>query len=229
MQMLSDVMEDYLKAIYELQRHEEQRVSTSALADYLDVRPPTVTSMLSKLSDRDLVDYEKYGGVELSAKGETIALEVLRHHRLIEAYLAEFLDYDWSEVHDEADALEHHISEEFEQRIAASLDDPAVDPHGDPIPTADLRPVEDGSSSWLADHSAGDVVVVERVSDRDPEELSYLANIGVEPGRELMIHEVAPIGLYVIEHDTGVQHLPESIAESIRVRRLTYERSEDEE
>ncbi|MDY7083195.1 MAG: metal-dependent transcriptional regulator, partial [Halobacteria archaeon] len=141
--MLSDVMEDYIKAIYHLQR-EDSPVSTSEIADYLGVKPPTVTSMLDKLEERGFVEREKYKGVELTEDGETVALEVLRHHRLLETFLTEHLNYDWTEVHDEADRLEHHISEEFEKRVAEELDEPTVDPHGDPIPNADLEPPAEG-------------------------------------------------------------------------------------
>jgi len=133
-------MEDYLKAVYVLQMETAPPVATSDIAGYLDVTAPTVSSMVGDLEERGLVTREKYEGVELTPEGETVALEVLRHHRLIEAYLAEHLDYDWSEVHEEADRLEHHISEAFERRVAAALDDPEVDPHGDPIPGADLSP-----------------------------------------------------------------------------------------
>ena len=216
--MLSDVMEDYLKAIYRLARETGDRVSTSALADHLDVSPPTVTSMLAKLDDRGLVHYEKYAGVTLTSEGETVALEVLRHHRLLEAYLAEHLDYDWSEVHDEADALEHHISEELERRIAAALDDPEVDPHGDPIPTADLEPIDDAGTTQLAEHDPGDVVIVERVRDRDREELRYLARAGITPGTSLEVIEVAPFGMVTVAHGAGEQSLPADVAASIHVR-----------
>jgi len=216
--MLSDVMEDYLKTIYRLQRDGGGRVSTSELAEQLDVSPPTVTSMLAKLGERGLVEYEKYAGVELTDEGETVALEVLRHHRLLEAYLAEHLDYDWSEVHDEADALEHHISEEFEQRIAAALDDPEVDPHGDPIPGADLEPIESGGATRLSEHDPGDVVVVERVRDRDREELQYLAEAGITPETRLEVVDVAPFGMVTVAHDRGEQSLPAEVAASIHVR-----------
>ncbi|MFC6726080.1 metal-dependent transcriptional regulator, partial [Halobium palmae] len=121
--MLSDVMEDYLKAIYVLQSEEGPPVSTSAIAERVGKTPPTVTSMVETLEERGLVDREKYKGVELTDEGMTVALEVIRHHRLLEAYLAEHLDYDWTEVHDEADRLEHHISEEFERRVAEALGD----------------------------------------------------------------------------------------------------------
>ncbi|NEU57353.1 metal-dependent transcriptional regulator [Halorussus sp. MSC15.2] len=219
--MLSDVMEDYLKSIYALQKEDGGPVSTSAIADYLDVTPPTVTSMVEKLEDRGLVEREKYKGVELTAEGETVALEVLRHHRLLESYLTEHLDYSWSEVHEEADTLEHHISEEFEQRVADALGDPEVDPHGDPIPSADLAPLETDDTTPLSDHDSGDRLVVARVSDRDEEELRYLADAGIAPGTELDVLDVAPFGMVTVrvgDGDEREQSLPENVARSIRVR-----------
>ena len=225
--MLSDVMEDYLKVIYELQAEGGTPVSTSAIAEATGKTPPTVTSMLESLAERGLVAREKYKGVELTPEGETVALEVLRHHRLLEAYLAEALDYDWSEVHDEADALEHHISEEFERRVAAKLGDPEVDPHGDPIPGADLEPVEDDTTP-LSAHDTGDRVVVARVRDRDEAELAYLAEAGIEPGVALDLLDVTPIGVYVVAHADGEHHLPAAVAETIRVRAAKREQTEAE-
>ena len=215
--MLSDVMEDYLKAIYVLQSEQGPPVSTSAIAEYLDKTSPSVTDMLGKLEDRGLVEREPYQGAELTAEGEAVALEVVRHHRLLEAFLADRLDYDWSEVHDEADALEHHISEEFERRVAAKLGDPDVDPHGDPIPGVDLEPVEDDTTP-LSAHEMGDRVVVARVRDRDEGELAYLAEAGIEPGVALDLVDVTPIGVYVVAHADGERHLPANVAETIRVR-----------
>jgi len=220
-------MEDYLKSIYHLTENGD-RVSTSAVAEYLGVSPSTVTSMLAKLEERGLADYEKYEGARLTEEGETVALEVLRHHRLIESYLAEQLDYGWSEVHDEADRLEHHISEEFERRIAASLEDPEVDPHGDPIPGADLAPLEETETTRLADHATGDAVVVERVRDRDGEELEYLAEAGITPGTRLEIEEVAPFGMLTVRLESGTQSLPERIATSIQVRPVSGRAETDE-
>ncbi|MFW5917221.1 MAG: metal-dependent transcriptional regulator [Halorubrum sp.] len=215
--MLSDVMEDYLKAIYVLQSERGPPVSTSAIAEYLEKTSPSVTDMLGKLEDRGLVDREPYQGVELTAEGEAVALEVVRHHRLLEAFLAERLDYDWSEVHDEADALEHHISEEFERRVAESLDDPTVDPHGDPIPSADLEPVDEGGPSRLSDRVEGDRVVVTRVSDRDEAELEYLADAGITPGTEIDVVDIAPFGMVTVATPSGEQSLPAEVARSIRV------------
>lgn len=219
--MLSDVMEDYLKAIYVLQREGEPPIRTSDLAEYLGVTPPTVTSMVEKLDERDLIVREKYKGVELSEEGETVALEVLRHHRLLESYLAEHLDYDWSEVHEEADALEHHISEAFERRVASALGEPAVDPHGDPIPTAELTPLADDDTAALADAEEGDTVTVARVSDRDDDHLAYLAERGIEPGAELDVVTIAPIDMVTVHVDGRDVHLPTSIAASIRVESAT--------
>ena len=216
--MLSDVMEDYLKAIYVLQVEDDPPVSTSAIAEYLDKTPPTVTSMIGKLADRGLVDREKYKGVELTPEGETVALEVIRHHRLLETFLTERLDYSWSEVHDEADRLEHHISEEFERRVAEALDYPTVDPHGDPIPGADLEPLADDESVRLSEFAEDDHVVVARVSDRDEEELAYLENAGITPGTELVVVDIAPFGMLTVRTPDGKeQSLPESVARSIRV------------
>ncbi|WP_435153898.1 metal-dependent transcriptional regulator [Haladaptatus sp. DFWS20] len=216
--MLSDVMEDYLKAIYTLQKENEEPVATSAIADYLGVTPPTVTSMVEKLADRGLLYREKYKGVELTEEGETVALEVLRHHRLLESYLTEHLDYSWSEVHEEADRLEHHISEEFERRVADALGNPTVDPHGDPIPDADLSPIAEDNTTPLSEHESGETVVVARVSDRDEEELRYLSDAGITPGTELEIVDVAPFGMVTVAIEDTEQSLPETVARSIRVR-----------
>lgn len=218
MTVLSDTMEDYLKGIYELERDEGPPVSTSAIASHLDVTQPTVTSMIESLADNGLVEREKYQGVELTPEGEAVALEILRHHRLLEAFLAEQLDYDWATVHEEADALEHHISEEFEQRISAVLGDPTTDPHGDPIPSADLERPTDNSTQTLADCDPEDRVEVIRVRDRDEADLSYLSEIGITPGTSLLVSDVAPFGMVTVLTGNGEQSLPEDIAGSIRVR-----------
>jgi len=214
-------MEDYLKAIYVLQRTEGAPVRTSGIAEYLGVTAPTVTSMVGNLAGRGLLVHEKYEGVELTEEGETVALEVIRHHRLLEAYLAEHLDYEWSEVHEEADALEHHISEAFEKRVADVLDDPAVDPHGDPIPDADLEPPEEDDTTPLSAHSAGERVTVARVSDRDEEELAYLSAAGLEPGTELVVVEHTPIETLRVTARGSEVTLPETVARSVRVRPAT--------
>jgi DtxR family Mn-dependent transcriptional regulator len=216
--MSSAKMEDYLKAVYECQREGEGPVSTSRVAEVLDVTPPTVTSMLEKLAERGLVEREKYKGVRLTREGETVALEVVRHHRLLETYLTEQLGYDWAEVHDEADRLEHHISEEFERRVAEALDDPRVDPHGDPIPTDSLEPVDENAGATLDECAEGQRVVVSRVRDRDPEELAYLDEAGVTPGTELVVEEVAPIDMVTVRLAEGeTVSLPAEVTETIVV------------
>ncbi|MFC6798345.1 MULTISPECIES: metal-dependent transcriptional regulator [unclassified Haladaptatus] len=216
--MLSAKMEDYLKVIYQLQRESDGPISTSAIADVLGVKPPTVTSMAKKLEKRELVEREEYKGVRLTPEGETVALEVLRHHRLLETYLTEHLGYDWAAVHDEADRLEHHISEEFERRVAEMLDNPTVDPHGAPIPNANLDPIEDAMGTALSACEAGDEVVIRRVRDGNAAELEYLADAGILPGTPVTIVEVAPIGLVTVRLPDGDEvALSERIADVIRV------------
>lgn len=211
-------MEDYLKEIYRLQREEGAPVGTSAIAQALDVKPPTVTRMLEKLAERDLIDREKYRGVELTEHGRTMALETIRHHRLLEAYLVEHLEYEWSEVHDEAECLEHHISESFERRIADALDNPPVDPHGEPIPGDDLEEPASPGSHPLTTCDPGEHVVIARVRDRDEQTLEYLAECGIVPGREATLASISPVDVYELETDEGTQHLPEEIAECVFVR-----------
>ncbi|MFB6086816.1 MAG: metal-dependent transcriptional regulator [Halodesulfurarchaeum sp.] len=220
--MLSDVMEDYLKTIFRLQETTEPPIAPSQIGDRLGVTTPTVTSMMETLEERGLVSREKYAGVELTEEGETVALEILRHHRLLEAYLDEHLDYAWSEVHEEAEVLEHHISEEFESRVAEVLDHPATDPHGDPIPGMDLEPIADDTTP-LSRFEAGSRVRVCRVRDSEPEILSHLAEIGIEPGTELELKAVTPLEVYQVAVGEEIRHLPESTAEAVRVQPVTDE------
>jgi len=217
--MLSKAAEDYLKAIYVLHRRDGGPVSTSAIATYLDVKPPTVTSMAEKLEDRGLVDREKYKGVTLTTEGEAVALAVIRHHRLLEAYLTEHLEYDWSEVHAEADVLEHHISDRFAERIAELLGDPTVDPHGDPIPSASLDPLERPTDTRLDEYHEGDTVVVQRVSDRNEEELRYLSDAGIRPDTRLDVVEVAPFGMVTVRPESreNTVSLPDNVACKVHV------------
>lgn len=180
MKILSASVEDYLKAIHDLHGADpERRVSTSALAAELGISSASVTGMLKKLhvAEPQLVDYKRYGGVKLTAAGEKIALEVIRHHRLIEAYLIEALGYTWDEVHQEADELEHVISESFEAKIAEFLGHPEVDPHGDPIPDIQGR-VQPSSKMALSDLAVGQRATIQRVVD-DPELLRYLDTLGL--------------------------------------------------
>lgn len=221
--MLSAIMEDYLKAIYYLQQESGDCVRTSALADYVDVEPSTVTSMMNKLADRGLVDYEPYEGVELTDHGTPIAIEIIRHHRLLEQYLTEYLEYDWSEVHDEADQLEHYISDRFAERVAEVLDDPEIDPHGDPIPTPELELSSTQCLETLADHREGDSVQIERVRDRESEVLRYLSDRGIRPGVTAEITEIAPFGMVTLGLDDRQRSvsLPEEVARSVFAQSLT--------
>jgi DtxR family Mn-dependent transcriptional regulator len=180
-------IEDYLKVIYTLIRERgEERASTSAISDRMEVSAASATNMMQKLADMRLVEYVPYRGVSLTETGEKIALEVIRHHRLIELYLAEALGYSWDTVHDEAERLEHVISEEFEDRIDAMLGHPTTDPHGDPIPPKTGRPPE-GTSRLLSDAKIGESVVVRRVSDRDGDFLRQLASLELVPGTRVRI------------------------------------------
>ncbi|MFB6132417.1 MAG: metal-dependent transcriptional regulator [Halanaeroarchaeum sp.] len=216
--MVSDVVEDYLKTIYTIQRECGSPVGTTAIADALDVKPPTVSSMLSTLAEEGLVERQKYAGVELTPAGERIALEVIRHHRLIETFLLRHLDYGWSEVHDEADVLEHHISESFERRLASALDDPVEDPHGDPIPDADLSAPSLPGADPLTDFEAGETVEVVRVSDRNRRVLEHFESVGIRPGITLRIEDDASIGMYTLVVEDETVQLPESIADLTMVR-----------
>ncbi|RDI69585.1 metal-dependent transcriptional regulator [Halopelagius longus] len=228
--ILNAVMEDYLKAIYQLQSRTDGRVKTSEIADRLGVKPPTVSSMIEKLGERNLVDYEKYKGVRLTSEGEAVALEIIRHHRLLEAYLTEHLEYEWDEVHEEADELEHHISEKFIQHVTELLDNPDVDPHGDPIPKENLDPVEEARGESITEYDEGDVVVVERVSDEDSDVLRYLSEHNITPGTEVTVTEVAPFGMVTIRPrcEDEAASLPRDVLEHIRVRPVAGDaRSED--
>ncbi len=189
---LTHAIEDYLKTIYELSLV-NGRATTNNIAGRLNVTPASVTGMVKKLAalDPPLLDYIKHRGVTLTYEGEKVALEILRHHRLLELFLQETLGYTWDEVHEEADRLEHVISEEMEERIAQSLGDPVRDQHGDPIPTRDLEiPSPEGVS--LFDSSPGQQVIIRRVSGRDPELLRYLSGLGLTPDVRLSILNISP-------------------------------------
>lgn len=215
-------IEDYLKTIYILAEEDHQeRVSTSRIAEARDVKPASVTNMIQRLAGLNLVDYEKHNGVKLTDSGRQIALEVIRHHRLIELYLMEALGFSWDEVHEQADILEHVISEKLEERIAAALNHPTVDPHGDPIPAADgaihLREMQPMSSLRSGERAR----VARILDDANSEMLRYLAELGLVPGATFQVRTVAPfegpLTLRVDEHD---QVVGRSVAESILVELL---------
>lgn len=187
---LSQALEDYLKVIYVLEADGE-RATTTAIAQALDVSNASVTNMLKKLAGMNLIVHESYKGAELSPAGKKVALEILRYHRLLELYLKEVMGYSWDEVHDEAEKLEHHISEQFEDRIAELLNHPTHDPHGDPIPSKDGVMPEKATLA-LYDAELNTLYMVGRVKDQNPELLRYLEKQRVLPGVELTIVEKAP-------------------------------------
>jgi DtxR family transcriptional regulator, Mn-dependent transcriptional regulator len=214
----TEAVEDYAKALHALAQRSDGPVSTSALAERLGVSAGSVTSMLKRMNEMGLVVHESYRGALLTERGERVALEVIRHHRLLESYLAEVLGMPWDRVHDEAEVLEHYISEELEERIAQALGDPAHDPHGDPIPSADLDLAAENTVS-LSELEPGAIVSFARVSDSDPEMLRYLAERGIRPGAELEIISRDPFEGPLHVRVEGAEHiLGERLAGAIRVR-----------
>ncbi|MFN2454977.1 MAG: metal-dependent transcriptional regulator [Pyrinomonadaceae bacterium] len=190
LQQITPVVEDYLKMIYRIAQ-ESGQVRTVALAEALNVKPASVTAMLKTLAELKLVEYEPYYGVTLTDAGAKVALEVIRHHRLIELYLVEALGFSWDEVHEEAEALEHVISEKLEARIAAHLGHPTLDPHGDPIPALDGT-VPESSALSLADVPVGKEAHITRVADQQAERLRYLGKLGIVPKAVVRVTAAAP-------------------------------------
>ncbi|MBN8583091.1 MAG: metal-dependent transcriptional regulator [Anaerolineae bacterium] len=184
--------QDYLKHIYELTENGET-ASTNALAQKLNISAPSVTGMIQKLasSTPPLVEYQKHQGVTLTKEGRKAALEVIRHHRLLEAWLVKMLGYSWDEVHEEAERLEHVISEDFERRIAAAMGNPTRDPHGELIPTEDLKMPADESTP-LSSLRTGQKGIVICVKAPDPELLRHLEGLGLIPKAEIQVKEYSP-------------------------------------
>ena len=188
-QNLSQSIEDYLKAIYEI-ADKDTRATTNQLAEYLKVTPASVTGMIKKLAitDPPLVEYQKHQGVVLTEDGEKIALETIRHHRLLELFLHQILEYPWDEVDEEAHRLEHVISEKFEERIANALGDPEYDPHGDPIPDKSLTLPATAATS-LKELRPGQKATIRRVRDTDANLLRHLSGLGVIPNAQVEIKD----------------------------------------
>jgi DtxR family Mn-dependent transcriptional regulator len=189
----SPAVEDYAKAIFSLESAGGGPVSTNALAERLGITSGSVSAMLKRLDELGLITHVPYRGVRLTQDGRNVALEVIRHHRLLESYLAEALGVPWDRVHDEAEVLEHVLSEDLEALIAAKLGHPTVDPHGDPIPSASLE-LEERSTRRLESLQPGEHGIFVRVSDSDPEMLRYLAERGISPGERLTVRERQPFG-----------------------------------
>ncbi len=201
----SHAVEDYSKAIFSLESRSDEPVSTNALAERLEITPGSVSAMLKKLDELGLITHVPYRGVRLTADGRRLALEVIRHHRLIESFLADTLGMPWDRVHAEAEVLEHVISEDLEELIAAKLGHPTVDPHGDPIPSAELELAEPATRS-LESLAPGDRGVFVRVSDADPEMLRYLAGRRISPGDRFEVRERQPFGGPVFVLFGGREH-----------------------
>jgi DtxR family transcriptional regulator, Mn-dependent transcriptional regulator len=215
--MITHAMEDYLKVIFKLE-DEGSSVTTQSIAERLQVQSPSVTNMIKRLADLNLVQHRPYKGVMLTVTGRKAALEVIRHHRLLELYLAEALGYSWDEVHEEADRLEHSISEEFEARIDRALGFPSHDPHGEPIPTAEGE-IAEAVGLRLTDLPEGSRAIVELVSDTDPEKLRYLGDLGLFPAADLTLVEKLPFDGPVRIRVEDTEHvLGRQIAATIRVR-----------
>ncbi len=178
--MLSPSVEDYIKAIYKAHA-ENGNVATQELAHRLEVSAPAVSKMLRRLSELRLISHTPYQGVKLTRAGEKMALEIIRHHRLIELYLVQAMGFSWDSVHEEAERLEHHISEEFEDRIDQLLGHPTTCPHGDPIPTR-AGTIASTSNVTLAEQSAPSQLVIRRVRDEDAKLLRHLQTLGMTPG-----------------------------------------------
>ena len=201
---LTDAIQDYVKEIYKLQAA-GTRVTTSALAGRLGVSPPSATAMVKKLASLGLVEYERYRGARLTRKGEKVALEVIRHHRLLEQYLSQTLGLPIDALHDEADRLEHALSEELEAHIDRTLGFPTHDPHGDPIPGPDLKLVL-SQAMPLSALEPGAKATVSRVPDGDGELLRYLSDLKLTPGRRIEVREAAPFEGPLTVRVAGADH-----------------------
>ncbi|HTP22624.1 MAG TPA: metal-dependent transcriptional regulator [Solirubrobacteraceae bacterium] len=213
----SQAVQDYTKAIYALELREGEAVSTNALADRLGVTAASASGMVKRLDELGLVEHQPYRGVSLTDNGRRVALEVIRHHRLLELYLVKSLGVPWDRVHQEAEVLEHVLSEELEELIAEKLGDPTHDPHGDPIPTRELT-IEEGSTISLQALEVGDRGMFARVSDSDPEMLRFLAERGIAPGDELEVIEKQPFdGPLFVRFGEQVHVLGGSLARAMRV------------
>lgn len=215
---LSESQEDYLKQIF-LLGGDRNRVSTQALARRLQVKPASVTEMVGRLSQIDLVEHAPYHGVLLTEAGRRVALEMLRHHRLLETFLVEALGYEWDQVHEEAERLEHVISERFEERIAEVMGHPTHDPHGDPIPTANLDLPNGDSQIPLQDLPVGFRGTLMRVGSQDPDNLNLLRRLGLAPGSTVEVISDDPRGIRIQTGDDRFM-LPTYLAETLWIERL---------
>jgi DtxR family transcriptional regulator, Mn-dependent transcriptional regulator len=214
---ISSAVEDYAKAIYSLERHGDEPVTTNALAARLGVTPASASGMVKRLCELGLVEHQPYRGVSLTDDGRRVALEVMRHHRLLELYLVQSLGVPWDRVHAEAEVLEHVLSEELEELIAAKLGDPTHDPHGDPIPTRDLT-IDEPPTESLCDLAPGVKGTFTRISDSDPDMLRFLAERGIAPGAAFEVIDKQPFdGPLFVQFGDEVQVLGGSLTRAMRV------------
>ena len=216
--MLSPAVEDYLKVIYKLQSNgDEPAVSTGEVARAMEVSAPSATSMVKRLDDLGFLTYESYRGAVLTESGQKVALEVIRHHRLLELYLREVMGYTWSEVHDEAEHLEHHISETFEDKIEEMLGYPTRDPYGHPIPARDGS-LDAVSTRSLAQMEVGDTARIDYIADEDADLLHLLEERGLLPSAHVEVTETRPLdGLLTVAVDGAKQIVGEPVAAKVFV------------
>src|SRR5918999_5616006 len=212
---LTRSVEDYLKAIYQLSP-KGRPASTSDIANLLALSPPSVTGMVKRLAEHGLLEHLPYRGVLLTDEGRRAAIRMVRRHRLIESYLVEFLGYSWDTVHEEAERLEHAVSDTMIERMAGALGNPSVDPHGDPIPAADGS-IHELASTPLSDVPVGETVEIHRVHESQPERLRYIASLGLRPGVEVTVLDRQPFDdLVTIEVGSERQVIGRELGHALR-------------
>ena len=213
---LTAPVEDYLKAIYELER-QGAPAETNAIAEILHIAPASVSGMVRRLADQGLITHERYRGARLTTSGRKAALKTLRRHRVIEAYLTSALGFSWDRVHDEAERLEHAASDELIDRMAAAIGEPETDPHGAPIPGRDGT-LEERATAPLAALQPGDTAQIARVSDKDADRLRYLAELGIVPGAAVQVIAREPFGGPIaLKVGSASRTIGAELAEQIRV------------
>jgi DtxR family Mn-dependent transcriptional regulator len=213
----TSAIEDYTKAIYALESRDGDAVSTNALAERLGVTAASASGMVKRLGELGLVEHRPYRGVSLTEEGRRVALEVMRHHRLLELYLVQSLGVPWDRVHAEAEVLEHVLSEELEELIAVKLGHPTLDPHGDPIPSRELT-IDERPTESLQSLDGGAKGVFARISDSDPDMLRFLADRGIAPGAEFEVLEKQPFdGPLFVRFGDDVHVLGGALARAMRV------------
>jgi len=216
--MRSPSIEDYLKAVYKLEEESGgPPVSTGDVAQAMEVSSASASNMVKRLDDLGFLTYEAYEGATLTDPGRTVALEVIRHHRLLELYLKEVMGFSWDEIHEEAEILEHHISERFEDRIEEMLGHPTRDPHGHPIPDRDGT-VDELPTRSLADLTEGDAAAIDHIADEDGDLLDLLEQRGLLPGATVDVLETRPLdGLLVVAVDGAEQLIGRPVAQKVVV------------